>query len=58
MIWVYQKNTLRRYLRLLQGCSFTFEQLIQMDEPEIERILNNRVSVNKDHQCDLDALFP
>lgn len=52
------KNTLRRYLRLLQGCSFPLEQLIHMDEPEIERILNTKVSVNKDHQCDLEALFP
>ncbi len=42
------KNTLRRYLRLLQGCSHTLEQLIQMDEPKIERILNSRVSVNKE----------
>lgn len=52
------KNTLRRYLRLLQGCGFALEELIQMDEPEIERILNNKIAVNKDHQCDLEVLFP
>jgi transposase len=52
------KNTLRRYLRLLNGCGHPLEQLIQMDEPEIERILNKKISVNKDHQCDLEALFP
>lgn len=51
-------NTLRRYLRLLQGCSFPLEQLIQRDEPDIERILKSKVSVSKDHQCDLEALFP
>ncbi len=52
------KNTLRRYIQLIQGSGYPPEQLIAMDDPKLEQILNQKTAVNRDHFNDIEELFP
>ena len=52
------KNTLRRYILLALGSGYPLEKLITLDDPELERILNQKASVSNDHLSDLEELFP
>ena len=52
------KNTLRRYIQLIQGSGYSAEQLIAMDDPKLEQILNQKTAVNRDHLNDIEELFP
>ncbi|MFH1119131.1 MAG: IS21 family transposase [Bacteroidota bacterium] len=52
------KNTLRRYIQLIQGSGYPPEQLIAMEDQELEQILNQKTTVNRDHFNDIEELFP
>ena len=52
------KNTLRRYIQLAQGSGYSFDQLIALDDPELEHILNLKAKVSRDHLSEIEELFP
>ncbi|MBU1370439.1 MAG: IS21 family transposase [Bacteroidetes bacterium] len=52
------RNTIKRYKSFIQSNAYTLEQLIAMDDIELERLLNGKASVNKDHLTDLQSMFP
>ena len=52
------KNTVRRYIQLAQGSGHTLEDLLKMEDPVLEDILNRQVKVCRDHLVDLEDTFP
>lgn len=52
------KNTVRRYLQLVQGCGHPIEELLKMDDPVLEDTLNRQVKVSRDHLDELEDIFP
>lgn len=52
------KNTVRRYIQLAQGCGYPIQELIKMDDPILESLLNRQVTVSRDHVEELEELFP
>lgn len=52
------KNTVRRYSQLAQGSGYPLEELIKLEDPELEAILNRQVTVSRDHFNDIEELFP
>lgn len=52
------KNTVRRYIRHAMGSGIALEELLRMDDLQLEAVLNRQVTVSRDHQYDLEELFP
>lgn len=52
------KNTVRHYNEAAQGSGHSFEELIKMEDPVLESVLNKQTSVNRAHFDDLFELFP